>query len=163
MKTLRIVLPAIVLLGLALPLAAAEKADPSWEKLKTLVGEWEGTYEGKSARVSYALVSNGTVLMESMETDDATQMVTLYHPDGTSLLMTHYCAMGNQPRMRSKGFKDGRIDFTYVDATNLKASDADRMTRLVVSFPDASHLVQEWTSMEGPKEIVSRFEFVRKK
>jgi hypothetical protein len=153
----------VLALGLALPLAAAEKADPSWEKLRSLVGEWEGIVEGKPARVSYALVSNGTALMESMETEDATHMVTLYHPDGPGLLMTHYCAMGNQPRMRSKGLQDGRIDFTYVDATNLKASDADRMTRLVLTFPDAGHLVQEWTSKQGSREVVTRFEFARKK
>jgi len=153
-----------LVLGLALPLAtAAEKSDPSWEKLKSLVGEWEGMVGGKPTHATYALVSNGTALMETMETDDATQMVTLYHPDGSSLLMTHYCAMGNQPRMRSKGLKDGRIDFTYVDATNLKAPGEHRMTRVVFSFPDSGHLVQDWTSKEGAKDVVSHFEFARKK
>lgn len=163
MRSSRVILSSFLALGLALPLAAADKVDASWEKLKSLVGEWEGTVEGKPARVSYALVSNATALMESMETEDATQMVTLYHPDGSSLLMTHYCAMGNQPRMRSKGLKDGRIDFAYVDAANLKTPDADRMSRLVLSFPDAGHLVQEWTSKQGDQEVVTRFEFARKK
>jgi hypothetical protein len=163
MRVFRLALPLVVL-GLALPLTvAAEKSDPSWEKLKSLVGEWEGTVGGKPTRATYALVSNGTALMETLETDDATQMVTVYHPDGSSLLMTHYCAMGNQPRMRSKGLKDGRIDFTYIDATNLKAPDEHRMTRVIFSFPDASHLVQDWTSKEGGKDVVSHFELARRK
>ena len=25
-------------------------------------------------------------------------MVTVYHPDGTDVICTHYCALGNQPR-----------------------------------------------------------------
>ena len=49
----------------------------------------------------------------------ATQMVTLYHPDGASLLMTYYCSMGNQPRMRSKGAGEGKLAFAYLDATNI--------------------------------------------
>jgi len=52
------------------PLSAAERADPSWETLKSLAGDWEGTYEGQPSRVSYKLVSNGTALMETMSPDD---------------------------------------------------------------------------------------------
>ena len=32
-----------------------------------------------------------------------------------------------------------------------------------MSFPDPDHLVHEWTSKEGAKEQVGRFEFTRKK
>lgn len=163
MRLLRITLVTLLAAGLVLPLAAAEKAKVSWEKLKSLVGDWQGTYEGKPARVSYRLVSNGTALMETMEGEDASQMVTLYHPDGASLLMTHYCSMGNQPRMRSKGLESGRLDFSYVDATNLKSAGEHRMSRLVLSFPGPDQLVHEWTSKEGAKEHVGRFEFARKK
>ena len=91
MRRLRVVLVA-VLAGAALPVASADNAgteSSSWAKLKSLVGDWEGTYEGKRSTVSYRLVSSGTALMETMETPDASQMVTLYHPDGASLLMTH--------------------------------------------------------------------------
>jgi hypothetical protein len=161
MKRLRIV--TLLALGLGLPLSAAEKTDPSWGRLKSLVGDWEGSYEGKPSHVSYKLVSNGTVLMETMEGPDASQMVTLYHPDGASLLMTHYCSMGNQPRMRSKGLQDGRLDFAFVDAANLRSPGEHRMTRLVLSFPGLDRLVQEWTSKEAGKEHVGRFECTRKK
>jgi hypothetical protein len=89
--------------------------------------------------------------------------VTLYHPDGASLLMTHYCSMGNQPRMRSKGLEKGKLDFAYVDATNLASAEQMRMTHLVMSFPDPDHLVEEWTGKEGAKEHVGRFTLTRKK
>jgi len=77
--------------------------------------------------------------------------------------MTHYCSMGNQPRMRSKGLENGRLDFSYVDAANLKSADAHVMTRLVMSFPDPDHLVHDWTSKQGATEHVGHFEFKRTK
>jgi hypothetical protein len=144
------------------PIGAAEPA-ASWTKLKALVGEWSGTYEGQPARVSYRLVSNGTALLETLEAPDASEMLTLYHPDGAVLVLTHYCSLGNQTRMRGKELPGGRLDFGYVDATNLKSSDEHRMTRLVLVFPDADHLVQEWTSRTGKTDQVARFEFARRK
>jgi hypothetical protein len=162
MRFARAVSVCLCLLVAALPAAAGEGR--SWEKLKSLVGDWEGTYEGQPARVSYALVSNGTTLMETLDTPGGSHMITMYHPDGDSLLMTHYCSVGNQPRMRSRGLgEDGRIDFRFVDVTNLGSKDDHRMTRLVLSFPDGDHLAQEWTSTTGNEEHVGRFAFTRRK
>ena len=45
-------------------------------------------------------------VMETLDGPDAIQMITVYHPDGASLLMTHYCSMGNEPRMRSKATRE---------------------------------------------------------
>jgi len=163
MKALRTAISALFGLSLAAAVLAAEPpANPAWEKVKSLVGEWEGTAEGKTTHVSYKAVSNGTAVMETME-GPGEQMVTLYHPDGASLLMTHYCSMGNQPRMRSKGLEKGKLDFAYVDATNLGSAEQMRMTHLVMSFPDPDHLVEEWTGKEGAKEHVGRFTLTRKK
>ncbi len=154
-----------VLVGLALAIAAfaAEPANAGWEKVKSLVGEWEGTAEGKPYRITYKSVSNGTAIMETIEGPEAAQMVTLYHPDGATLLMTHYCSMGNQPRMRSKGLDKGTLAFAYLDATNIASPEQMRMTRLVMTFPDSDHIVEEWTAKEGAKEHTSRFTCARKK
>lgn len=160
----RAILPLCCLaLVLSLPIGAVETADTGWARLKTLVGAWDGTYEGKASSVTYAMVSNGTALMETMEAPDATQMITVYYPDGSSVMMTHFCSMGNQPRMRAKGLKDGRLEFAYVDAANLKGPGDHIMTHLVMSFPDPNHLIQEWTSKESGVEHVGRFEFARRK
>ena len=36
------------------------------------------------------------------------EMITMYHPDGDGLALTHYCMLGNQPRMKaSKDQKPG--------------------------------------------------------
>jgi hypothetical protein len=154
----------VIGLSLAAALFAAQPpANPGWEKVKALVGEWEGSAEGKPYHVSYKAVSNGTAVMETMEGPEAMEMVTLYHPDGASVLMTHYCSMGNQPRLRAKGLEKEKLAFAYVDATNVRSPGEMRMSRLVMTFPDKDHLVEEWTAKEGGKEHVSSFTYTRKK
>jgi hypothetical protein len=62
------------LLAGAAALPAADAPNPAWTKLQTLVGDWKGTYSGAGAegggdvRVSDKLVSNGTSLMETLDT-----------------------------------------------------------------------------------------------
>lgn len=164
MKALRIGTSALLGLCLAATfLTGAPPANPGWEKVKSLVGDWEGTADGALTRVSYKSVSNGTAIMETIDGPDATQMVTLYHPDGATLLMTHYCSMGNQPRLRSKGLEQRKLAFAYVDATNVASPEQMRMTRLVMTFPDPDHLVEEWTAKAGATEHTSKFLLARKK
>ncbi len=158
------ILMLAVLGGVALSArATTQTPDPGWKKLTSLVGDWQGTYSGKPASVSYKLVSNGTALMETLEDDHSSQMVTVYHLDGASLLMTHYCSIGNQSRMRAQRLEGGRLDFAYVDSSNVRSPEEHRMTHLALSFPDADHLVHEWTAKAGAQEHVGRFEFTRKK
>ena len=127
--------------------AAGEAPGPAWERLKALAGDWEGrSRDGAAIRVCYRLVSDGTALLETADAPDSSQMVTLYHPDGDSVLLTHYCSLGNQSRMRARGLVDGRLDFAFVDASNLKSPDDHLMSRLVLGFPAGDRLVQEWTS-----------------
>ena len=92
-------------------------------------------------------------------------MVTMYHPDGSRIMMTHYCAGGNQPRMRAhvpKGDVD-RIAFSFVDATNLPDPKVEHMRSLVVRFEDADHFTQEWTHRKAGKDEKGVFRYVRKK
>ena len=147
--------------------AEAQPVEPigaSWERLKALAGNWEGHYsDGTAATVSYRVVSDGTAVMETLESHDSSQMISMYHKDGASLLMTHYCSLGNQTRMRTPGLADGRLVFTFVDATNLKSPGEHVMSGLVLSFPGPDRLVHQWSSRAEGKEQTGRFEFVRRK
>jgi len=164
MKTLRILIVVLAVLGLTAPSSADEaKSSPSWEKLKSLVGDWDGTENGKPFHVSYKLVSSGTAFMETITGPDAMEMITVYHPDGATILMTHYCSMGNQPRMRAKGLANGKLAFHYVDAANVKGADDPRMSGLTLTFTDADHLGADWTHKMGAKEEIGHFAYVRKK
>jgi hypothetical protein len=164
MKTLRFSIAACLVLSLVAPLLAADTTpNPAWEKLKTVVGEWDGTENGKPFHVSYKLVSNGTALMETLEGSDAMQMITMYTLDGGTVLMTHYCSMGNQPRMRATQLENNKLVFRYLDAANVKGADDPRMSGLTLIFNDADHLDADWTHRMGAKEEVGHFAYARKK
>ncbi len=150
-------------------LAAPPPANPAWEKLKTLVGDWKGKYSGADSegmgevRLSYKLVSNGTSLMETMESGHDANMITMYHLDGNRILATHYCSMGNQPRMSATGLSaNGKtLTFSLVDATNVFGPDAELMQGLVVTFQDADHFSQAWTSRLKGEDQVGTFQYTR--
>ena len=137
---------------------------PEFEKMKALVGEWRGTsMDGKPATLTYTLVSNNSALMERLAMGGDSEMVTMYHPDGDHLMMTHYCSAHNQPRMRSNAVDagGGKITFDLVDVTNLSSPDAGHMKRLVVIFTDNNHFTQEWTWTQQGKDMTVVITFER--
>lgn len=125
----------------------------AFEKIKGLVGEWEArdgvSYGGKPIRISYRIVSNGTGVMEtySQVGVDLIEMVTVYHLDGDKLMLTHFCAVNNQVRLRAEPILEaGReLRFSYVDASNLSVSNRELMNHLVITFQDRDHFTQTWT------------------
>jgi hypothetical protein len=131
-----------------------------FDRMKALEGQWEATTPEGKTRIVYQVISNGTALMETIVSEN---MVSVYHTDGNAILMTHYCAAGNQPRMRAQASSGDSIAFQYVDAANLKSSSDGHMCRLVIKFKDANHVTQVWTWKEGGKETNSVFQLERVK
>jgi hypothetical protein len=147
-------------------MAPMTKTIPDFEKMKSLVGEWQGkSPDGNTAKIAYTLVSDNSALMEKLAMGGESEMVTMYHPDGDHLMMTHYCSAHNQPRMRSQkvSMETKNIIFDLVDVTNLSTPDAGHMKKLVLSFVDQDHLTQEWTWTEKGKENSVVIQFERKK
>ena len=156
-----VLLTLVVLTGLPRLALSQTKAAPGFEKLKSLVGEWRGKDgEGKIVEVSYSLAAGNTAVMETLKMADGLSMVTLYHPDKDRLVMTHYCILNNQPRMRGAG-DDKSLTFSKVDATNLASPGAPHMSKLILSFPDKDHLKHEWTMSASGQEKTEVFSFTR--
>jgi hypothetical protein len=146
----------------------AAKSSPAFDKLKSLAGEWKGkNSEGQPFTVTYKLVSAGTSMMETLDMGDQKEaMVTMYHMDGKKVMMTHYCSMGNQPRMRAESsMKAGtKLTFSLVDVANLSGPKDNYMKKLVFNFKDGDHFSQEWTMrMGGTADHPDLFEFERVK
>ena len=142
--------------------------ETNFDKLKSLVGSWKGKdSEGKPVTITYKLVSGGTSIMETLDmADDKEAMITMYHMNGDKLMMTHYCSLGNQPRMQAaKTSKDGStIAFSFVDITNLASKEDNYMRKLMFTFKDNDHFSQQWTlRMKGNHEHPDVFEFERMK
>jgi hypothetical protein len=146
---------ALVAALVAAPLFAAEQpqatANVGFEKMKSLVGTWKGKVNGgNEVTVTYRLVSAGHAVEEHLSFAD---MVTVYHEDGDKVMLTHFCAGNNQPRMRA-AYKPGdkTMSFAFVDATNLPDPKADHMHNAKFTFVDADHITTEWTSYSAGKE-----------
>lgn len=143
------------------------KGSAHLETLKSLVGNWKGTdKDGNPVSISYKLVSDGKALMETLGMGELKEnMVTIYHLDGDQLMLTHYCSMGNQPRMRAQTTKDEKtLAFSFVDATNLSSPNDAHMRKVVFVFQDNDHFTQEWTMRAKRKDAPpSVFNFERVK
>ena len=170
MKTsLTIVTLTIAAAWIAAPAAAQEhpamQQSKGFEQLKPLIGEWDGqTSNGKPVHVSYALVSNGTALLERLAMGGEAEMVTVYTPDGDHLAVTHYCSAGNQPQMRTAAVTGPTTEFSFsfVGATNLASPTAGHMHHLTVALQDHDHFSEAWTWSDSGKEHTDTFHFTRK-
>jgi len=113
----------------------ASDTDVAWTEMqRALVGRWKATTpQNRSITVSYRVVSNGSALVETFLSSSGKETVSVYHHDGRALMLTHYCAQGNQARLKATVATPSRIEFAYLDATNL-ADEQDVMRRLVFAL-----------------------------
>ncbi len=135
--------------------ASKERQQLMLEQVKALAGTWEAQNpETKNwePAVTYTVSSAGSVVREVMFPGAAHEMTNLYHMDGDSLVVTHYCAMGNQPKMRATSAKPGRIDFTFDSVTNLRSSDETYMGSMSLVWKDANTITQSWKSYKNGQE-----------
>ena len=155
--------------ALTLPVHSAlaeSKGSAGLDPLKILVGDWQGKGpDGKSIQASYQFTSGGTSLLETITPAQEPSMTTLYHVDGRHLMLTHYCSLGNQPRMIAD-LPRGEVKtlrFSFLDATNLESPTAPHMHKVTFTVQDKDHFTQEWVLSQDGKEMPMVFTFERKK
>jgi hypothetical protein len=151
----------VALMASAAP--AQSDAQKSFSQLKSLTGSWEGkSHDGKPLLVSYRETAGGSAIMSEILGDH--EMITMFNLDGPNkLLMTHYCAAGNEPRMQASVSPDGKtITFNFIDATNLASPDAGHMQQMVLSLLDQNHHTEDWTFIDHGKEMKEFFDLRRK-
>ena len=176
MKTRRLPATLTALLALFLvqsPLPAADKpaaisGKDAFDKMKSLAGEWRGTFEqpgiGPEALVIYKVTSAGSVVQETLFPGTPNEMVTMYHLDGDRLVLTHYCAAGNQPSMAlTKKSTTAQLDFDFTGATNMKSRREMHMHSARLRFESDGSISAEWDSYENRKKTDTKKFFMRRK
>ncbi len=150
---------------LAVSVASAEDSATTFAKLKKLVGTWEVKLpDGKITIVKIESIAAGSALMQTQPDEHEGTMVTMIHPDGNRLLLTHYCSAKNQPRMVADSTADGKtIRFNFLDITNLPDPEAGHMRGMIITMEDQDHITQQWQFRENGKELSETFPMVRKK
>jgi hypothetical protein len=144
------------------PLWGATEAASGFATLKNLAGQWETKGpDGNPMVVTWMAVSAGSAMMEEMPHES---MVTMYHLDNNRLLMTHYCAAGNQPRMQAEVSPDGKtIVFNFLDATNLASPADGHMHKMVLTIRDNDHFSEQWFFSKDGKDVNTKtFQYARK-
>lgn len=125
------------------------------EQVKKMSGTWD-MLDDKGAVIGttvFAVCSGGSAVREVMFQGMPHEMTNMYHMDGGSMVMTHYCAEGNQPRMRA-GRADaspGRIAFRFDSATNYTDTERTCMGEMTLTIKDDTHASQAWQSYQGAK------------
>jgi len=123
----RTTLLLIVALVAALPALAADPgaqvldSRSALEALKALEGDWvaKPATERSGTAVRYEVIAGGNTVVKTYAPGAANEMLTIYHMDGDDLILTHYCALNNQPKMRFQSSETaGEIRFEFAGGTN---------------------------------------------
>jgi len=133
----------------------------AFASLKKLSGEWRGPAMMKGMPPShsvYRVTAGGSAVEETIFPGTKMEMLSIYHMDKGSLLMTHYCMLGNQPHMKLNTRKStaGELVFDFDGGTNLNPHrDAHmhslRLTLPVLTKSGTQKLSGTGTSWEGGK------------
>jgi putative NIF3 family GTP cyclohydrolase 1 type 2 len=166
MKTLRTAISFAMILS-ALAAVAEPNSQKSFALLKSFSGSWEGNNaQGKPVQVSFRTTAAGSALMSEItmpEMKQSEDMISMFHMDNDRLMLTHYCSVGNQPRMVASLSADGKtVTFDFLDATNLANPKTGHMNRVILNMVDANHHTEEWRFIQDGKEIVESFDLHRK-
>src|SRR5207253_5835455 len=94
------------------------------EKMKKLAGTWVAAdKDGKPTDQVVSIIkvtAGGSAVHETLFPGQPQEMVSIYHKDGKDLVMTHYCALGNQPRMKADpNAPANSLAFKFAGGTNL--------------------------------------------
>lgn len=163
---------AIALVAPAVLATAEEKGSSAssaqFESLKKLAGDWvEMGKDGKPSdqlAASIRVTAAGSVVQETLFPGTPHEMVTMYHLDGSNLVLTHYCILGNQPTMRAEPAGDPtRLVFKFVSAGNIKSDAEHHMDHATLTILGDDHYRAQWISCKDGKPChTADLDFVRR-
>jgi len=167
MKTMLTTITATLTLACALALKASEPTSPpappasaEFERLKSLVGTWQGKVDmGKvpvDMTVQYRLLANGTVLEERSFPGTPQEMVTMFYDKDGKLALTHYCIMGNRPGMTLKSSDEKTIKFALDENCGINPAKESHMHALSLRFDDANTLTASCKAIIGGQEMAEK-------
>src|SRR5258707_575053 len=151
----RFLVGSLVLLALTATVRSDDKSSgnattathPGLERLKKLAGTWvQADKDGQPTDQVVSVIkvtAAGSAVHETLFPGQPHEMVSVYHRDGADLVMTHFCALGNQPRMKADPKSPpNQIHFLFAGGTNLDPAKDMHMHEGTITFVDDDHI--EW-------------------
>ena len=156
---------------------SADEAQAAFERLKSLAGNWEGMRQGEGGAEAlvleqgapdtthiFRIVSAGTVVMETMDPGGDQEMINMYHFDGNALMVTHYCASGNQPAMLLNPVRstENELYFDFIGGTNFDPEVDQHIHSIEIDLREPDKIVTVFESYAGGERVgTMSFELVR--
>ena len=153
-----------MLLCVSAPVFAQGKATTSsFTHMKGLVGTWRQADKPDSPlRIQFSLTAGGTVLVEEWMRGSQSHSLTLYHQDGKSMIATHYCPQGNQPRLTLLPVSTAKIlRFRFRDATDLDAAKEAHVRAIAFDMSHKGTVFRSETYRQAGKDETSQLRLVR--
>ncbi len=155
LKKVILMVGAVLILGPGLvmadkDMAASQQAtSPEFEKMKSLVGDWTGRAKmgclsDQDLRVNYKLTAGGNAVLETIAPGTTKEMTTVYHLENGKLVMTHYCTMGNCPKMTLKKSSDNELSFEMKGKDGIGSLKEPHMHALDIVWKDPNHISASW-------------------
>jgi hypothetical protein len=149
----------------------AAPTHPGLEKLKALAGTWvEADKDGKPTDKVVSVIkvtAGGSAVTETTFPGQPMEMVSVYHLDKGDLLMTHYCVLGNQPRMKADPKSPtNQIKWTFAGGTNFDPAKDMHMHEATLTFVDADRIEitgVAWVNGKPAEDHCGCMKLVRKK
>jgi hypothetical protein len=147
---------------------AAAPLPKEMDALKKLAGKWEGKArmggDEVPVNITYEVTAGGSAIIEKLFPGMPHEMVSVYVAEGDKVVMTHYCAGGNHPKMALKKSDARSLAFEMTGSEGLRSPKEPHMHAMTVAFVDADHIRESWTSFDGgTKKDEKIFELTRKK
>jgi hypothetical protein len=151
------------------PLPPAPK-NAQFDKVKSLVGTWvKADDNGKPTDEVISVIKStagGSAIEETVFPGTAMEMVSVYTVDGDDLYMTHYCILGNQPKLKADPKAPAnQLKWIFVGGGNLDVKKDKHMHGGTLTIVDKNHIEMNgegWENGAPAKEMCGLMKMVRK-
>ncbi|HXD87824.1 MAG TPA: hypothetical protein VN641_15125 [Urbifossiella sp.] len=141
------------------------------DRMKKLAGTWvEADKDGKPTAKVVSVIkvtAAGSTVHETIFPGQPQEMVSVYHLDKGDLVMTHYCSLGNQPRMKADpASPKNSIRFAFAGGTNFDPNKDMHMHEATLTFVDDDHIELAgvaWVDGKPAENHCGQMKLVRKK
>jgi len=155
----------------SVPKLAAPPMNASLEKMKKLAGTWLlADQDGKPTEQVASIIkvtAGGSAVHETLFPGQPHEMISVYTVDGGDLIMTHYCVLGNQPRMKAdRKSPANQIVWRFAGGSNLDPKKDKHMHEATLTIVDEDRLEVNgvgWENGAPAKEMCCGLKLVRKK
>lgn len=130
-------------------------ASQAFGTVRSLVGVWRLVgKEENGFEIVFEEAAGGSVIVETWIINQTKRSFSVYHRDGAQVIATHYCPIGNQPRLALVSGGNGTpLRFAFQDVTNLESPTTSHLRTLEFALSkDGEEMVRSEVYLSAGRE-----------